>query len=299
MNALSVHNGLALPENDTCRKINGHESLDYKKRELRKVTKEFESYFVLHMLKAMRKTIPKSELTSGGLGEDMYTSMFDEELSRKVSGTSANSLADLLYRSLERSIENEYRGDGQTGHDTKIESLNNLNNQRKFKIENGDISPPQASELKEESITETRGDNSGNIWPINDSLVENYGSIVESAALKYNVNPQLIYSVIRAESGGKADAVSPKGAKGLMQLIDSTATDMGVSDSLDPEQNIMGGTKYLRQMLDKFDDDLTLALAAYNSGPGNVSKYNGVPPFRETKEYVAKVLESFQTGKKS
>jgi soluble lytic murein transglycosylase-like protein len=129
-----------------------------------------------------------------------------------------------------------------------------------------------------------------------DPILKEFGESISSAARTYKVDPKLVYSVIKAESDGRANAVSPQGAKGLMQLIDSTATAMGVSDSLDPHQNIHGGTKYLRQLLDRFDGDVKLAVAAYNAGPGAVSKYDGVPPYPETRRYVEKVLTGLHSG---
>ena len=115
------------------------------------------------------------------------------------------------------------------------------------------------------------------------------GSIAE-AARKYKLPRQLIHSVIQAESSFRADAVSPAGAQGLMQLMPATARELGVTDPFDVQQNIDGGAKYLRQMLDRFGGDLKLALAAYNAGPGTVARYDGDVPYRETRDYVRRVL---------
>jgi len=117
-----------------------------------------------------------------------------------------------------------------------------------------------------------------------------YSLIISSMSRKYNIEPSIIKAVIAAESNWRHDVVSAKGAIGLMQLMPSTIKDMKVKDPYDPEDNIEGGTKYLRLLLDRFKGDLELALAAYNSGPGTVTKYNGIPPIKETRMYVKKVL---------
>lgn len=113
---------------------------------------------------------------------------------------------------------------------------------------------------------------------------------IRRAASRYNLSPDLLRSVIRAESAFQTDAVSSAGAQGLMQLMPGTAKELGVSDPFDVRQNIDGGARYLRRMLDRFDGDIKLALSAYNAGPGAVEKYEGEVPYAETRAYVKRVL---------
>jgi hypothetical protein len=120
---------------------------------------------------------------------------------------------------------------------------------------------------------------------------------VNSASDQHRVDPDLIRSVIKAESGFNSRAVSPKGAQGLMQLMPSTANQLGVKNAFAPGENIEGGTRYLRDLLVLYNNDMAKALAAYNAGPNRVAQYNGVPPYRETHAYVARVIKDFNRTK--
>jgi soluble lytic murein transglycosylase-like protein len=114
--------------------------------------------------------------------------------------------------------------------------------------------------------------------------------LVMEAANKYQLSPSLLKAIIKVESNFNPKAVSPKGARGLMQIMPYNFSSLNIRDPFDPRQNIMGGAKYLRQMFDYFESDLVKAIAAYNAGPGNVEKANGIPNIRETRLYVEKVI---------
>ncbi|MGM9993044.1 MAG: lytic transglycosylase domain-containing protein [Candidatus Bruticola sp.] len=146
---------------------------------------------------------------------------------------------------------------------------------------------PAAAAINSSSIT---GSNSSG-----DSA--QFDSIIKEASEKYNVDPALIKAVIRQESAFNPQATSVCGAQGLMQLMPETASDLGVKNAYDPKENIMGGAKYLGQLLDMFNGDMTKTIAAYNAGPGSVQQYGGVPPYQETQNYVDKVLGYYQENK--
>jgi membrane-bound lytic murein transglycosylase MltF len=122
--------------------------------------------------------------------------------------------------------------------------------------------------------------------------------VVNAASGRYRLDPDLVSSVIKAESGFNVRAVSPKGAQGLMQLMPDTASKLGVPDAFDPQANVEGGTRYLRELLERYNFDLVKALAAYNAGPLRVEQYGGVPPYHETRAYVRRVVTDFNKKKK-
>jgi len=121
--------------------------------------------------------------------------------------------------------------------------------------------------------------------------------LISKAGASHNLDVDLLASVVRAESGGNIHAVSRTGAQGLMQLMPGTAAELGVADSFRADQNINGGTAYLDALLVRYHENLALALAAYNAGPAAVDKYHGVPPYRETRVYVARVIREFNRRK--
>ena len=128
---------------------------------------------------------------------------------------------------------------------------------------------------------------------------QNVNDFVNSASDRQRLDPDLVNSVIRAESGFNPHAVSPKGALGLMQLMPQTASGLGVPNAFDPQANVEGGTRYLRELLERYNFDLIKALAAYNAGSRRVEQYRGVPPYFETRAYVARIIRDFNRKKLS
>jgi Rod binding domain-containing protein len=263
------------------------------KARLRKATKEFESFFVYQMLKTMRQTIPDNPLgkdtpLSDGLGKDAFTEIFDMEIARKASFGGHNSIAELLYKSMEKLIDAQ-SAPGNT--DVKIKPLHSPESQPK-KLETREMKPlpdnkPKALELKRQAHNLPLPSRHPRVTS-HDPIVAKFGRIIDRAAQETGLDSALIRSVIQTESNGDPKAVSPSGAKGLMQLVESTAQELCVQDPFDPDENIRAGSRYLKRMLDRFGD-LKLALAAYNAGPGNVEKHSGIPPFEETRQYVERV----------
>lgn len=152
---------------------------------------------------------------------------------------------------------------------------------------------------KAEKIYKEKSNISNKINRVKYENFTNYNSIIHEKAEIYNIDPSLIRAIIETESNWNSFAISPKGAMGLMQLMPSTASNMNVHNPFNPEENIEGGTRYLKYLLERFKGDLTLALAAYNAGPNAVEKYGYIPPYTETQQYVSKVISLYNVEKNS
>lgn len=124
----------------------------------------------------------------------------------------------------------------------------------------------------------------------NEKRLHKYNQMILKTSARHDVDPDLVRAIIMAESLANTHAVSKKGATGLMQIMPGTAKSMGVKNSRQPAQNIEAGTKYFKCLMDEYDGNIKMALAAYNAGPGTVKKYKGIPPYKETRSYIKKVL---------
>ncbi|MBS4000122.1 MAG: transglycosylase SLT domain-containing protein [Desulfobulbaceae bacterium] len=239
---------------------------------LEKAARGFEAIFMNMMFKEIRNAQLDDE-SDEGFGSDILMDYSYLMLTDKISSTGKGiGIAEQVYKF----FTNE-----------EIPTKNII--EKTIPTEPLQIITTNSSKPINSKVVETNNEIGGTFFDRVKQRLNQFDDIISQASDKYNLDKTLIKSVITAESAGQVNAKSIAGAKGLMQLMDGTARDLGVTNSFDPEENIMGGARYLRQMLDKFNNDTNLALAAYNAGPGNVEKYNGIPPFKETENYVRKV----------
>lgn len=217
---------------------------------------------------------------AGSTGNTSTTPTFDEALNTAARATAALAIDTLVAASKTGAVDSTKVQEffNQHGIDITVDHSGN-----------GDQTP-KATTKTEVDPNPKASDNSGTL-KCSKELQEYF----EKAAKKYNVDVKFLKSIAKAESNFNPNAVSHCGAVGVMQLMPSTAKGLGVKDSYNPEQNIMGGAKLISGLLKKYNGDKSLALAAYNAGSGNVAKYGGIPPFKETQNYVKKVLKFYNS----
>ena len=249
---------------DQTQEISGRYS-DTQKTKIANAAKEFESLLTSMMLKSMDKTT-NSMFGSESTGGDYFGTIFENQIASMISKNKSLGIADILYKK----ITGEDINQNSSGQEL-LQLLNNKIELIKSPGDNNSVTP---------SIQAT-------------GRLSQYDDIINDASNTYGVDKNLIKSVILTESAANEKAVSNAKAKGLMQLVDSTASDMGVNNVWNPKENIFGGTKYLSEMLRKYNGNVNLALASYNAGPENVEKYGGVPPFEETQNYIKRVIGYF------
>lgn len=230
------------------------------KVKLAKAAQGFETMLTQLMLKSMTKST-NGLFGEGSNGGEMFDTIFENEIATHITENKGLGIADMIYKKM-------------TGEELSLELLNQKLGKSPVKISDELVS--KTNKIKPSLNASQR--------------LAQYEDFINEASQKYGVNKNLVKSIILTESAANEKAVSSANAKGLMQLIDSTAADMGVRDVFNPRQNIEGGTKYISKMLQEYDGDVEKALAAYNAGPGNVNKYNGIPPFKETQNYVTRVM---------
>jgi soluble lytic murein transglycosylase-like protein len=276
---------------------------------LRKAAKEFESVFLNQLMKAMRSTVPENKLFNSQGATKFYQQMYDQEIAKSLAGSGKGmGVADLIVRQFERNVAGgENAAAPATDTATAPASLELIGPPAPRPDQpRPAVLPPVAADQaaaryralgavadRTAALARLRLMARHDSAAAADTL-SRYESEMAAASRESDVPPALLLAVVMEESGGRADARSPKGAEGLMQLMPGTATEVGVDDAADPAQNLRGGAAYLARMIDRYEGRLDLALAAYNAGPGTVDRAGGqVPDYRETRDYVRKVLDRY------
>jgi Rod binding domain-containing protein len=277
---------------------------DKAKARLEKATRDFEAIFIGYMLKSMRGAKSEENAFGDSFGGDLMSGMFDQEFARYVAHGNAFGIGEMMYKSLTGEKYPEHVAGEKATSTTSggpVPASSNMHTSMPDPVKvTGEKPAAPAPDRTVQPTDVKKAATPAEALPVSpgvpDSLqgrLEEYEEIIQHAAALHGVDSSLVKAVIATESGGRADAISGKKAKGLMQLVDSTAADMGVKKIWDPGQNILGGVKYLKEQLNRFNGNVEMAAAAYNAGPGAVQKHGGVPPYRETQQYVRRVLDYF------
>ncbi len=247
--------------------------------------KEFEGVFLNTLLKAMRQTVPDNELFNSNGATKFYRQMHDAEIAKTLAtGHSGMGIADMIVRQLSREPAKDSVIPDPGGSVLGPPAPSVLARYRDV-VSSG----PESVAMKRLDLLATQQGAA-----VADTL-KRFDQEIESAARKSGLDPALILSVVMEESGGDPGALSEKGALGLMQLMPDTAKELGVKNRADAGQNLLGGARYLADMLGKFAGKLDVALAAYNAGPGTVERLGGkIPAYPETRRYVDRVLDRYE-----
>jgi len=256
-----------------------------REQRLRQVAREFESLLMNTLLRSMRETVPKSDLIDNDGEISYYNQMHDDALAQQTAGgPSGLGIADMIVRRYLPYLEEENEGGGAPAAPQVLPEKGLAAYRRVAMqplVEQALTVHDPKSQLRERAA-----DIGGSVA---DSL-SRFETEIHEASAETGVEPELLLAVMAQESAGRPDAVSGKGARGLMQLMPATAREVGVENIDDPGQNIRGGARYLSRLRDRFGDRLDLVLAGYNAGPGSVSRAGDrVPQYPETENYVSRV----------
>jgi soluble lytic murein transglycosylase-like protein len=264
-----------------------------------KAAEDLEGLFVTQLLRATN--VAARGFGGAGAGASVYRGIAEEVLGEALAESADWGVARELYRSLGRAAEGA-RPEGAPARDTGLAPEAPRGARRAADRTGGPAGADALGHAKPAPAART--DSPAHATHADAAAARHdehasgasapFSHVIAEASAVHGVDPRLVAAVMAQESAGDPRAVSPKGAMGLMQLIPSTARELGVENPFDPRENIFAGTRYLARMLDRFGGDVSLALAAYNAGPGAVARHRGIPPYRETVRYVANILTKLE-----
>ena len=280
---------------------------------LKQATEAFEAIFIAQLLKSMRSSsLEDKSKEESGFGKDIMLSMADESVAKQLAKTGMIGVGEVLYNHLLKRLDDdtpastglqitsERHIDGIAPPRSVTEVMPESSRQVRPTVSSWNAEAPKAPTDAVPEAVESQVGEYESVPLVRQSAARDrlsrYIDDIRDASIETKLPEELIRAVIMQESSGNENATSSRGAAGLMQLMPDTARSLGVSDPYDAGENIKGGARYLRQMIDRFGN-LESALAAYNAGPGNVEKHQGIPPFAETQKYVKRILSQLSEGK--
>lgn len=254
-----------------------------RKQKAWRACQEFESILLYQLLSTMRKaSMSQGEQNDYGFGNEIFKSMIDEQLSLAIARSGGIGISKMIAKEIGIGVSQK-KPVSPPHQDTKV------GKEIERKVQASSIKT-EAKPVKTEF--QSKAKRSSSICDVLRNIerrIKPYENIISKAAHLFGVSPDLVKAVIIQESSGDPNAISRKGAKGLMQITDVTAKELGVTNPFDPVQNIYAGTRLLARLVKRFNGDVKLALASYNAGVAAVERHNGIPPYKETMDYVEKV----------